>query len=116
MTVTLSDIYNLGEYVFVGGSTQTFIFYVTQDGAPIDISGSTCSVKICPLGQKDVVTATLSGTITDAVGGVFNVIWSGNNTTSLTGKFEMQPICVDIDGIPHIDGTALLTIVGKIGG
>lgn len=110
MTVTLDDIYNLGDYVFVAGSTQTFQFTTTQDGSVIDISGSECSCTICPLGQVDIVTITLTGTITDAAGGTFQCVLEGEDSVGLSGKYVLFPLCVDVDGVPHRDGVGILTV------
>lgn len=114
MAVTLDDIYNLPESAFIAGDTKTFEVFVTdENGAPLDLNGSTCSIRIFPLGQNDILIIALSGDIVDAQAGEFHCTLESDDSSELSGKYIAQVFVTDIDGIEHIPCQGILTISPK---
>ena len=88
-----------------------YIVFDQTTGLPGNLSGSTCSVKICPRGEPNIVTLTLSGTVTDT--NVFEVTLLAEDTISLIGLYSHQPIIVD-GGRPYRSTSGLLNFEAAI--
>ena len=89
-----SQVNNLEEIVFIGGTEYTIDFIVyDQNGGYGNLSGATCSWKMCPYGEPSNVLLTYSGTVINSY--TFRVTILANDTLSLSGKFQHQPIIVD---------------------
>lgn len=109
---TLDMINNLGEVTMVATSDQTFVFYcVSELGAPINITGATCSMKIYPYGQPTSTVLTKTGTITNVATGEWRVFLLPSDTIDLYGVYQMQPIVVTLDNTKFIPGTGILNFV-----
>jgi hypothetical protein len=117
MTETSFDtVYALGDYFFVSGSTQELFFNCYDDtGAILNITGATCSLKVSPLGQPSVESLNKSGTITDAINGIFKVELLASDTLGwVGGKYVLQPIIVDFSGKTFKPSQGIWTIVEGI--
>jgi len=112
---TFDSINNLGSQTFISGDTETFIFpCVDENGAALDLTGATCLMKICPIGQTDVISVFKAGTITNAVGGIWQVVLLNTDTSSLYGVYQAQPQVNAQDGHIFKPGQLLLNIVRSI--
>ncbi len=101
--VTIDDIVSLGSDSFVAGTNKTFRFFVLdQNGAPLGLLGATCSLKVFPVGQYDVVVLEKAGVITDTVTGTFEVTIEYDDTKDLSGIYDIQPHLIDFDGKEYI--------------
>lgn len=106
-------INNLGSYEFIAGSDQTFIFNVfDQDGAAVDLTGSTNTCSLSPYGQSEIVSLEKSGTITGT--NQFKIELAASDTTDFSGKYALQPRSVSFVGRIYLPGQAILTIINEI--
>ena len=109
---TLDMINNLGTQTCIATSDQTFVFYcVSEVGAPINITGATCSMKIYPYGQPTSTTLTKTGTITNVATGEWKVFLLPGDTINFYSVYQFQPIVVTLDNTKFIPGTGILNFV-----
>lgn len=114
---TFDTINNLGSHTMVGGGDMEFFFHcLDENGAPINITGATTSIKFCPIGQTDVVSISKNGIITDAVNGTFKTVLIVGNTSMLYGVYTFQPTIVSAppDSTTYRPGQGILNIVSLI--
>jgi len=94
MATGYSQINALEEITFIGGTEYTIEFIVREEsGAYANLSGSTCSWKMCPYGEPDNVILSYNGNITGSY--TFEVTIPSADTLTLSGKFLHQPIIDD---------------------
>jgi len=96
----------------VAGDYTTLRFLcVDENGAPINLNSSTCTMKMCPYGQTDPVVLTKTGTIiAPTTNGIFEVYLLLTDTQNLYGVYEAYPQIVDILGKTFRSGIVLITI------
>jgi len=115
INTAFDELNNLGSHVMIGGSDQTLTFYcVDANGAVLNITGATASLKMSPYGQPNSVSLTKSGVITNATGGVFTITFIAADTNILSGIYTFQPKVVAFDGTPYYAGQGLLEIIPLI--
>ncbi len=111
---SLESINNLPEVFYIAGQDETFYFYVFDaNGAPLNITGATCSWKLFPLGQTGISSAvvlSLSGVITDAPNGVWKVSIPGSNTLSFYGCYQQVPKIISFDNTKYYPSFGLVNI------
>jgi hypothetical protein len=109
---TYGNINSLDEISFIGGTYYILEYKVyDQDGGAANISGSTCSVKISPYGESNIVVLTYSGTITGT--NTFEIYLLSADTIGLSGKFKHQPIILD-SGKSYRSQQGIINIVSAI--
>ncbi len=112
---TFDSINNLGQQYMIGGGNETFIFNCTNEaGAIVNLTGATCSIKLCPLGQPSVISLSKAGTITSAVNGTWQVVFTVADTSGLYGVYQMQPTIIAADSTTFRPGNLLLNISSLI--
>ena len=112
-----SDLNNLEEISFIGGTEYTLEFTVyDEDSVAIDISTATIVWNMSYYGQQDVnvITYNLSGGITITDISEFEVVLDGSDTINLSGKFVHQAVITDFDGTPFVPGQGIITILPRI--
>ena len=89
-----AQINALEEISFIAGTYYTIEFKVyNQAGDEANLSGSTCTWKMSPYGEPNIVTLSLNGTITGT--NTFEVYLLSSATLNLSGKYVHQPIITD---------------------
>jgi len=107
--LTFSDLNSLNEISFIGGSTYTIKFVVTnQSGSSVDLTGATCSWKLAPFGS-DYVILSKTGSIVST--NSFEIILSPDETSDLSGKYSHQPLILFPSGVTIIPAQGIITVV-----
>jgi hypothetical protein len=92
--LSYAQINSLEEISFIGGSYYTLEFVVyNQNGSPANLSGATCTWKMSPYGNPDIITLSYNGTVTGT--NTFEVYLLSADTLALSGKYVHQPLVVE---------------------
>jgi hypothetical protein len=106
---------NLDEIVFIAGTYYELTFNVSDElDAPIDLNGATVNWVLSAYGDPANTILQKTGTITDAVNGVFKIILIHTDTDELGGKYLQQPIITDSLGKDFRPGQGIVTITKAI--
>ena len=98
MTTSYSAINTIDEFSIIGGNDINLKFTVTdKDGAAVDLTNATCTLKISPYAKPNSVITTLIGNVTTPTNVVVYTLPGSTTELMVGGKYMYQPIIVDVN-------------------
>lgn len=118
----LVPIYNLPEIHFVGGESQTLVFYLyTKTGSPFDVSDCSVGFAIVNYVTKngEPILVKEDADIKKRIGdeGITNIVeveLSDDDTVHFQGRYIYQLTITDSEGESEIPGQGIVDIVRNI--
>jgi len=110
-TLVIND---LDSFSFIGGNEQSLSFTVVDStGSEVDLTTATCTVVFSPYGQNNYAAMTITGSVALATSNTFTATLTGSSTQTLSGKYTMQPVVVDIAGKEYRPSQGIVLITGR---